>query len=79
MGHFDLHFHQNSPERPLSGNDVIRFAIFVYESSIGLHPFPPVFLGEQSKDSQATFPGLNHCESTFQTCLYCIYLKQKTF
>lgn len=47
-------------QRPLRGDDVVRLAIFVDESGVGLDPLPAVILGEQPEDSEAALTRLNH-------------------
>lgn len=50
----DLH------QRPLRGDDVVRFAVLVDEPGVGLDPLPAVLLGEQPEDGEAALAGLDH-------------------
>lgn len=51
-----VHLHQ----RPLGGNNVVWLSILVDKPGVSLDPFPPVILGEQPEDSEATLTRLYH-------------------
>lgn len=52
---------QHSHEGSLCDKDVLRLAVLVDESRVGLHPLPALVLGQQAEHRQAALPRSHHC------------------